>query len=122
MMNTVLGLLAKGDMNCAGDEITDDLFRSPDVRPTITTADLHNNPRPIIETTGKGVVLTEAEKQKVEEEAYNRRLREEEEERIAEQEEKERLEKERKNRENSFWHKMVKGAKDFGKKMIQEDE
>lgn len=28
-MNTVLGLLAKGNQNCAGNEITDDLFREP---------------------------------------------------------------------------------------------
>jgi cell division protein ftsA len=26
MMNTVLGLLAKGNLNCAGSEISDDLF------------------------------------------------------------------------------------------------
>lgn len=121
-MNTALGLLAKGDMNCAGDEITDDLFNVAGVRPAVTTADLHTTARPITETIGKGVVLTEAEKQKMEEEAYNRRMREEEEARIAEREKQERLEKERKSRENSLWHKMVRGAKDFGKKMIQEDE
>jgi hypothetical protein len=32
------------------------------------------------------------------------------------------MEEEKKKKENSFWHKMFKGAKEFGKKMIQEDE
>ena len=37
MMNTVLGLLAKGDMNCAGSEFNNDLFDNLDNRPTTGT-------------------------------------------------------------------------------------
>ena len=32
-MNTILGLLAKGDMNCSGDEISNDLFTNNMERP-----------------------------------------------------------------------------------------
>ncbi|WP_048798485.1 cell division protein FtsA, partial [Segatella buccae] len=41
MMNTVLSLLAKGDMNCAGSEIKADLFGTGEPRPTTTTGTLH---------------------------------------------------------------------------------
>ena len=69
MMNTVLSLLAKGDMNCAGSEIKADLFGTGEPRPTTTTGTLHTTPRTPNETSGTGVVLTAAEKQKAEEEA-----------------------------------------------------
>ena len=121
-MNTVLGLLAKGDMNCAGNEITGDLFSATEPKPTVTTAELHKTPRPINETIGRGVVQTEAEKLMAEEEARKKKEAEEEEARKAEQLRAEQMEEEKKKKENSFWHKMFKGAKEFGKKMIQEDE
>ena len=121
-MNTVLGLLAKGDMNCAGNEITGDLFSATEPKPTVTTAELHKTPRPINETIGRGVVQTEAEKLMAEEEARKKKEAEEEEARKAEQLKAEQMEEEKKKKENSFWHKMFKGAKEFGKKMIQEDE
>lgn len=59
-MNTVLGLLAKGDMNCAGDEIGTDLFSNSAEKPV--AAEQHKAPRNPNETAGKGVVLTAAEK------------------------------------------------------------
>lgn len=111
-MNTVLGILAKGDMNCAGDEIVNDLFNNnstPDrVSPIGTGNKAARNPN---ETAGTGVVPTPAEKQKREEEL---RLKREEEERlakIAEEEEKERERQQRK--ENSIFHKGFKKIKDF---------
>ena len=66
-MNTVLGILAKGNMNCAGPEINadGDLFGAP--KPTTTTAEIHKEPRKAYEI-GSGIVLTEAEKQAAEEE------------------------------------------------------
>jgi cell division protein FtsA len=121
-MNTVLGLLSKGDMNCAGNEITGDLFSATEPKPNVTTAELHKTPRPINETIGRGVVQTEAEKLMAEEEARKKKEAEEEEARKAEQLRAEQMEEEKKKKENSFWHKMFKGAKEFGKKMIQEDE
>ena len=72
-MNTVLGILAKGNMNCAGDEIDPnaDLFAESKPATTTTTADIHREPRKVNEIQS-GVVLTEAEKQKAEEESQSR--------------------------------------------------
>jgi len=68
-MNTVLSLLAKGNMNCAGREVDPnaDLFAESKPATTATTAELHNEPRRASEIQS-GVVLTEAEKQRAMEE------------------------------------------------------
>ena len=118
MMNTVLGLLAKGETNCEGLEINQnrDIFGEPKPQPGgMTTADLHQNPRTPSEIDGKGVVLTAAEKE------AERRRKEEEERRRKEEEEKAQQEEEER-RKNSMWSKMVRGFKNFGKKMMEEDE
>lgn len=122
MMNTVLGLLEKGDMNCAGDEITGDLFGGTPADQSGAVADpLHKGaPRPITEISGKGIVQTEEEKKKAEEEARRKRVAEEEEQRRQEEEEAERLRREK--RENSFWNKLFRGVKKFGEDMIKDEE
>ena len=122
MMNTVLGLLEKGDMNCAGDEITGDLFGgTPADQPGAVADPLHKGaPRPITEISGKGIVQTEEEKKKAEEEARRKREAEEEEQRRQEEEEAERLRREK--RENSFWNKAKRAIQKFGKSMIEEEE
>jgi len=122
MMNTVLGLLEKGDMNCAGDEITGDLFGgTPADQPGAVADPLHKNaPRPITEISGKGIVQTEEEKKKAEEEARRKRDAEEAEQRRQEEEEAERLRREK--RENSFWNKLFRGVKKFGEDMIKDEE
>ena len=122
MMNTVLGLLEKGDMNCAGDEITGDLFGGTPADQPGTVADpLHKGaPRPITEISGKGIVQTEEEKKKAEEEARRKRDAEEAEQRRQEEEEAERLRREK--RENSFWNKLFRGVKKFGEDMIKDEE
>jgi cell division protein FtsA len=122
MMNTVLGLLEKGDMNCAGDEITGDLFGgTPADQPGAVADPLHKGaPRPITEISGKGIVQTEEEKKKAEEEARRKRVAEEEEQRREEEEEAERLRREK--RENSFWNKLFRGVKKFGEDMIKDEE
>ena len=120
-MNTILALLAKGDMNCAGPELTSDLFNTnQEGMTTTTTTDLHQKARTLNETTGSGVVRTEIEKQKAEEE--ERRRKESEMQAALEQQrrEEERLARER--RENSTLHKAMKGLKGFFQKMISEDE
>ena len=120
-MNTILALLAKGDMNCAGPELTSDLFNTnQEGMTTTTTTDLHQKARTLNETTGSGVVRTEIEKQKAEEE--ERRRKEIEMQAALEQQrrEEERLARER--RENSTLHKAMKGLKGFFQKMISEDE
>ncbi|MBR5035874.1 MAG: cell division protein FtsA [Prevotella sp.] len=122
MMNTVLGLLEKGDMNCAGEEITGDLFGGSPADQNVAGGDpLHKGaPRPITEISGKGIVQTEEEKKKAEEEARRKREAEEEEQRRQEAEEAERLRREK--RENSFWNKAKRALQKFGKSMIEEEE
>ena len=122
-MNTVLGLLAKGDMNCAGSAVTDDLFsgqstsasqagQTSQVAPSRQARQASEIPA--------GVIRTEAEKQKAEEE---RRRQQEEEDRIKrEEEEAERQRIAAEKRENSFWNKAIKGIKKFGKTIVEEED
>lgn len=118
-MNTILGLLAKGDMNCAGDEISNDLFSTQAEKGTISDSTF-KAPRNPNETAGSGVVPTPAEKQKREEELRKKKEEEERLAKIAEEEEREREEKKR--RENSFLHKGFKKLKKFFIETISEDE
>ena len=118
MMNTVLSLLAKGDMNCAGNEIGNDLFDNMDAK--TASNETHKAPRNPKETAGTGVVLTQAEKQKAEDEIRRKKELEEQEARIAAEKEAERREKERK--ENSLVHKFMRGIKKFVKDTISEEE
>ena len=116
-MNTVLALLEKGDMNCAGEEITNDLF-SPANQPA-AVATPHITPNPARDAAGRGAVPTEADKQKAEEEARKKREAEEEEQRRIEAEEKAKRDKER--RENSLFNRMWRGIKKFGGQIIEEE-
>ena len=117
-MNTVLGLLAKGDLNCAGQEIdpNGDLFKQQQV---VETPVDQRRARQGFETPA-GVVRTVEEKRKAEEEAQRER---EEEERIAREkaEEEARLEAEER-RQNSFWNKALKGLKKFGETIVKEED
>lgn len=116
--NTILGLLAKGNMNCAGEEIDNNLF-SNNKEATYNT-DQHKVARNPSETTGKGVVMTAAEKLKAEEEARKKKEKEEEEKRKAIEEENERLAREKK--EKSLVHRGFRFFKKFVEKAITEDE
>lgn len=118
MMNTVLGLLIKGDINCAGSAIdpNGDLFGSQKqtIHPT-------NDQRPARQASDipAGVIRTEAEKQKAEEE---RRRQQEEEERIRREEElRQQEEEERIRKENSFWNKAKRSLLNFGKSIVEEE-
>ena len=117
-MNTVLGLLAKGDMNCAGDEIGTDLFSNSAEKPV--AAEQHKAPRNPNETAGKGVVLTAAEKAAADEAARKQKELEEAEARLLA--EKEAEEEEKRRKENSLIHKMMRGFKKFVKDTISEEE
>lgn len=115
-MCTVLGLLAKGNMNCAGSEISDSLFQNEQA------ADSTPDQATLTHTTtenGKGIIKTEAEK--AAEEAAKRK-EEEEEERRRQQEAEEEEERRSKKRENSWFHKAVNGLKSFGRKMVEDEE
>lgn len=118
-MNTILGILAKGDMNCASVEEreTPDLFSGDNAaKPGLRTADLHGTPRNPSEV-GPGVVLTEAEKQKAEE----KRLREAEEAARREKEKEDQEKEERKKNKNGMKEKFAKFKKVF-RGLITEDE
>ena len=117
-MNTVLGLLAKGDINCAGGavDLNGDLFGSQ--KPTTHQT---NDPRPVRQAgeIPAGVVRTEAEKKAAEEE---KRRQQEEEDRLKREEElRQKEEEERIRKENSFWNKAIKGIKQFGKQIVEEE-
>ena len=117
-MNTVLGLLAKGDINCAGGavDLNGDLFGSQ--KPTTHQV---NDPRPVRQAgeIPAGVVRTEAEKKAAEEE---KRRQQEEEDRLKREEElRQKEEEERIRKENSFWNKAIKGIKQFGKSIVEEE-
>ena len=92
-MNTILGLLEKGDYNCAGEDITNDLFNAGQ-EPTRPTRVNGGNPRP-------GVIPTEAERK------------------AAAEEEEARIAKEK--RENNLLNKIWKSAKKIGEKLIVEE-
>ena len=120
MMNTVLGLLIKGDINCAGGPVdpNGDLFSSQ--RPSISHSTTDMRPARQATDIPAGVIRTEAEKQKAEEE---KRRQQEEEERIKREEElKKKEEEERIRKENSKWNKFKKGALKFVKGMVEEEE
>ena len=124
-MNTMLGLLAKGDINCAGSavDLNGDLFSTPK-QPTATGFD-PRSPRTAGEIPA-GVVLTAAEKKAAEAEKkaaeeLKRRQEEEEERKKSEEEARIKEEQERIRKENSFWNKAIKGIKKFGKQIVEEE-
>lgn len=120
-MNTVLGLLAKGDINCAGVAFNPngDLFAG--VKPQGSEAQTaeQRRARQGFETP-QGVVRTAEEIRRAEEEAQRKK---DEEERIArEKAEEEAREEERRRKEKSFWNRALKGIKKFGDKMLEEED
>jgi cell division protein FtsA len=114
-MCTVMGLLAKGDMNCAGDEFSKDLFGG-DAKPA--QPETSKEPRPLSEISGKGIVQTEAEKAAEEE----RKQKEAEEREKKRQQEAEEEALRQAKRENSIVNKSLKGLKTFFKKMVDDEE
>jgi cell division protein FtsA len=120
MMNTVIGLLLKGDMNCSGADIdpNGDLFSS--TKPSVVTDGTDQRPARKASEVPTGVVRSEAEKQKAEEDA---RIKRDEEERKRQAEEAAAAaEAARIKRENSPWYKFKKGVLNFSKKMMEEEE
>lgn len=113
-MNTLLGLLAKGNMNCAGRELTDDIFIEGE---TASTPKEPITSEPVKPLTGGGKVETPAEKKRREEEeaeAAEKKRQEDERKRREEEEEAERL-----RRENSPWNRFKRGITDFGRKIVE---
>ncbi len=119
MMNTVLGLLAKGDINCGGDAFdpNGDLFAAP--KASANDSPEQRRARSATETPA-GVVRTAEEIRRAEEEA--RLKREEEERQQREEAEAKAREEARIKKENSFWNRAFKGLREFGKKIVEEEE
>lgn len=115
-LNTILGLLAKGDINCAGEEINTDLFQANDAKHTTTTPTQTKEPRSFTETSGTGIVQTEEEKERL----RKQKEAQEEAERLAKEEEERRIAEEK--RENSPMNKLWKGIKNFARKITEEEE
>ena len=120
MMNTVLGLLMKGDVNCAGGPIDPrgDLFGQS--KPSIVAENNDQRPARKPGEVPAGVVLSEQEKLKAEEEA--RQKAEDEARKKAEEERKLKEEQERQRRENSRWNKFKKNIVNFGKTIMGPEE
>ena len=119
MMNTVLGLLAKGDINCAGEGVdpNGDLFSTRKEKEPSAVAD-PRQPRQASEIP-QGVIRTESEKKAADEEKRRQQEEEERQRQAEEAAERERIAEEK--RQNSFWNKAIKGIKKFGKSMIEEE-
>lgn len=107
-MNSLLSILAKGDENCAGNDINNDLFANAEAHGTTTGR------------TTPGIVSNEEQKRKAEEEA-----RKEEERRKAEEEarkaEEEARKAEEERRKNSPANKLWGWMKKFGQTIVQGD-
>lgn len=118
-MNTVLGLLVKGDQNCAGGDLNSngDLFGNGHVGQTPADDSLRPQ-RPIADKPG--VVPTAAEKQRKEDEARRKREDELRIQREKEEEEARKAEEERKK--NSPFRKLGRSIKDFWGKITEPEE
>lgn len=118
-MNTVLGLLVKGDQNCAGGDLNSngDLFGNGHVGQTPADDPLRPQ-RPIADKPG--VVPTAADKQRKEDEARRKREDELRIQREKEEEEARKAEEERKK--NSPFRKLGRSIKDFWGKITEPEE
>ena len=118
-MNTVLGLLAKGDINCAGEGVDPhgDLFSTRKEKDSSAAVD-PRQPRQATEIP-QGVIRTESEKKAADEEKRRQQEEEERQRQAEEAAERERIAAEKKA--NSIWNKAKRGILKFGKSMIEEE-
>ena len=117
MMNTALGLLAKGDMNCAGSPINPQAGLFDSGGGTSSPNSDISQPKPR-RTPDTGVVMTPAEKQRLEDE---RKQRERE---IAEAAARDKMEKEPQRPDEpkgGLFTRAIKNLQEFGKKLISEE-
>ena len=124
-MNTILGLLSKGYINCAGGEIDPNRDLFAEASNTAQPDGIDRTPRKAYEA-GPGVIRTEQEEKLAEEE--ERRKREEEERRQREEEDRQREEDRRKReeeerirKENSWFNKLRKKLTKFSEDMVSEE-
>ena len=108
MFNTVLGLLLKGDINCAGNGINrgGDLFEQNDEDEAKAVPERPARQATEVQT---GTIRTAQEEEKAAEEA--RRKKEEEERQRREEEERQKEEERRIKKENSGWNRFKRSVK-----------
>ena len=118
MYNTVLGLLYKGEINCAGNYIdpNGDLFEEQNAMSQ--PAGIDRRPRQPHEIEA-GVIRSSQEEERAAEEARRRKQQEEEEER--ERQEKEEEEERERKRQNSWWFKAKKAITKLGNDIVSEE-
>lgn len=115
-MNTICGLLLKGDMNCAGEPISDDIFGNAQQNAS------NNNVQRQPSAAGGGVINRKEEEERRKKEEEERRRKEEEERKAqAEQEEKERTEREERKK-NSSTNKFKESMKKFFKSLVAPED
>ena len=119
MMNTALGLLAKGDFNCAGAEIdaSRDLF-GPSEAPAAKTSEDQRQPRQPHETA-PGVIRTEEEERLAAEKAQREKEEKERLDRLAAEAQKKKEEEERKK--NSLLNRIRRGLSKLGEDIVRDE-
>ena len=118
MYNTLLGLVAKGDINCAGNGINPagDLFGMDDQGEAPVVPDRKPRQPHEVET---GTIRTAAEEDQAAAEA--RRRKEEEERAEREREEREREEERLRKKENSRWNKFKRSIRKFADDITKDE-
>jgi len=119
MMNTALGLLAKGDFNCAGAEIdaSRDLFGQNEA-PAAKTPEDQRQPRQPHETA-PGVIRTEEEERLAAEKAQREKEEKERLDRLAAEAQKKKDEEERKK--NSLLNRIRRGLSKLGEDIVRDE-
>lgn len=109
MMNTILSILAKGEINCAGSDVAPqkDIFDAN--QPVPASEDLAKTPKPADEQAGTGKVKTATEKAKEEEE----RRAAEEARKLQEAEERRQQEQEQREKKPGFGSRLMTWLKNF---------
>lgn len=120
-MNTILSLVAHGDMNCAGNPFSDNLF---------SEQHFTNNPQPAeagfatqtvtasTNTTAAATAQRESEEARRKREEEERRAKEEEERRQREEEER-RAKEEEERKKNSPFRRIWGSMKQFGRSLVE---
>ena len=109
MMNTILSILAKGEINCAGSDVAPqkDIFDAN--QPVSASEDQAKTPKPADEQARTGKVKTATEKAKEEEE----RRAAEEARKIQEAEERKQQEQEQREKKPGFGSRLMTWLKNF---------
>ena len=121
-MNTILSLVARGDMNCAGNPFGSSLFDNQQFNAAFT-----NNGTPSATTNGTATTTaTQAAATTPHETEEERRLREEKEriakeeaERIKREEEERKAKEEEERKKNSPIHRFFGSLKQFGRSLVE---